>query len=222
MPASAATPYLLVLDDHPLVGRGMVQCLQAQHLALEVLAVTDWRALDDTVARRGAPGLLIADVWLADGASVPRLQAWSQQHPQVPWLAVSGDDDARTPERVRKAGARGFVHKSAAPQAFAAAVEAVLAGRLAFDAIPPAGEAGAPRQWEARAADLGLTERQGEILALVLRGLPNKRIAQRLDIAESTVKEHVSAVLERLGARNRVEIITRMQHLRLSLPDSAR
>jgi DNA-binding NarL/FixJ family response regulator len=54
--------------------------------------------------------------------------------------------------------------------------------------------------------DLGLTPRQGEILGLVLQGMSNKQVAQSLKIAESTVKEHVSGILERTGAANRMEI----------------
>lgn len=64
-------------------------------------------------------------------------------------------------------------------------------------------------------ADLGLTERQGDILALLLDGLPNKRIAQALSLSESTVKEHVSAVLARMGAHSRVELMTRLRGQRL-------
>ena len=64
-------------------------------------------------------------------------------------------------------------------------------------------------------ADLGLTERQGDILALLLDGLPNKRIAQARSLSESTVKEHVSAVLARMGAHSRVELMTRLRGQRL-------
>jgi DNA-binding NarL/FixJ family response regulator len=68
-----------------------------------------------------------------------------------------------------------------------------------------------PREWEVTPAELGLTPRQGEILALVLRGLPNKRIALTLSLAESTVKEHLTGIFERLGVKSRVEV---MAHLR--------
>ena len=66
--------------------------------------------------------------------------------------------------------------------------------------------------------ELGLSARQGQILALVLQGLPNKRIASQLDIAESTVKEHVTGILERLRVRTRVEAITLLRGRRLELP----
>ena len=68
-------------------------------------------------------------------------------------------------------------------------------------------------------AELGLSTRQGQVLALVLQGLPNKRIALQYDLSESTVKEHMSAILLRLGARPRVEAITRLRGRRLVLPE---
>lgn len=61
-----------------------------------------------------------------------------------------------------------------------------------------------------RAAELGLTPRQGEVLAMLLLGLPNKRIARALNVTEATVKEHVTGILGRLGVANRVEAILRL------------
>ena len=73
------------------------------------------------------------------------------------------------------------------------------------------------REWDVTPAELGLTPRQGEILALVLRGLPNRGIALSLDVTESTVKEHLTGILERLGVRTRVEILTHLRGRRLVL-----
>ena len=67
-------------------------------------------------------------------------------------------------------------------------------------------------------ADLGLTLRQGQALELLLQGLANKQIAAALNLSEHTVKDHVAAILERLGARNRVEAIARLRGVRLELP----
>jgi len=65
------------------------------------------------------------------------------------------------------------------------------------------------------AAELGLTARQGQVLAMMLKGLPNKRIALNLSLSEQTVKEHVTGILERLGARNRIEVITKLRGRKL-------
>jgi DNA-binding NarL/FixJ family response regulator len=73
------------------------------------------------------------------------------------------------------------------------------------------------REWTVSAEELGLTPRQGEILGLLLQGLPNKRIALVLDVSESTVKEHVTGILHKLGVSSRVQAITCLHGRRLVL-----
>jgi DNA-binding NarL/FixJ family response regulator len=81
---------------------------------------------------------------------------------------------------------------------------------------PPAAPAGASR---ASTRDLGLTDRQGDVLKLILRGLPNKLIGRQLQLAEGTVKVHVSAVLRALGVRNRTQAVLAVNRMGLKLPD---
>jgi DNA-binding NarL/FixJ family response regulator len=209
---STPSPYAIILDDHPLVGRGMAQYLQSVRPELSVHAVTTWTETLTLVRVHGLPRVLVADLWLADGNSLPMLAQWRTGNPQVPWLAISADDDPATAQRVRAAGAQGFVHKQATPETFGQAIIAVLDGGVWFEAghLPGAKDP-AKREWQVTPAELGLTARQGDILALLLRGLSNKRIALALNITESTVKEHVTAILERLGVRTRVEAIMAMQ-----------
>lgn len=206
------SPYAIILDDHPLVGRGMAQYLQSVRPELSVRAVTTWNETLELVRTQGCPCVLIADVWLAEGNSLPFLAQWHAAHLDTPWLAISADDDPATSQRVRTAGARGFVHKQATPETFGRAVVTVLGGGQWFEAgQAPGAKDPAKREWQVTPAELGLTARQGDILILLLRGLSNKRIALALDITESTVKEHVTAILERLGVRTRVEAIMAMQ-----------
>jgi DNA-binding NarL/FixJ family response regulator len=210
---------VIVLDDHPLVGRGVAQYLQSVEPALEVLVATGWNEVEQIAAVRGRPRLLVADIWLADGSSIDALSRSRADCPAWVWMAVSGDDDPALARRARDAGARGFVHKAAPPERFGQAFRTVLGGGEWFDETPGPGTAGAtgPREWPVSARELGLTPRQGEILMLVLRGLPNKRIALHLGITESTVKEHVTGILERLGVRSRVEAITRLRGRQLDI-----
>jgi len=67
--------------------------------------------------------------------------------------------------------------------------------------------------------DLGLTDRQSDVLRLILRGLPNKLIGRQLQLAEGTVKVHVSAVLRALNARNRTQAVLAVNRLGLKLPE---
>ena len=208
----------IVLDDHPLVARGMAQYLQALHPELAVSTVANWEDLQQRVREEGCPRLLVADVWLAESNSLAVLSAWRAHCDQTRWLAISGDDDASVPQRVRQAGAQGFVHKQAPPEVFAQACAALIAGGEWFAAEVPSTPPGSRvREWSVTPAELGLTPRQGEILALIVQGLPNKRIALALGLSESTVKEHVTAILDRLGVNSRVQAITHLRGRRLAL-----
>jgi DNA-binding NarL/FixJ family response regulator len=211
--------YAIVLDDHPLVGRGMAQYLQSICPELSVCVATQWSEVLRLQQTQGCPRLLVADVWLADGSSLQVLERWCAECPAAAWLAISGDDDPSVAARVEAAGARGFLHKQAAPEVFGAAIQAVLGGgRWLAPATAPVAATVAPREWPVSPAELGLTVRQGEILSLVMRGLPNKRIASQLGIAECTVKEHVTGILERLGVRSRLEAIAHLRGRRMELP----
>jgi DNA-binding NarL/FixJ family response regulator len=214
--------FIIVLDDHPLVGRGMAQFLQGIYPALDVCVATRWDEVQQQLNTGGSPQLIVADVWLAGGDSLALLGSWRALQPHAPWLATSGDDDPSVQQRVCSAGAQGFVHKQAAPDEFARAAAALMAGLTWFEAaaVPEAAPAQS-RDWAVTPAELRLTPRQGEILALVLRGLPNKRIALMLGLSESTVKEHLSGILERLGVKTRVEILTHLRGRRLVLEPPA-
>ncbi|MDD2925169.1 response regulator transcription factor [Rhodoferax sp.] len=215
-------PYAIVLDDHPLVARGIAQYLQALVPGLSVSVATNWVGAMAQQLVQGCPLLLVADVWLADDNSLSYFDTWRSVCPDGIWLAISGDDDPRIVQRVRAAGAQGFVHKQASSDVFDAAFSTVLAGGQWYPE-PATGTANVTlRRWEVSPAELGLTTRQGDILSLVLRGLPNKRIALMLGITESTVKEHITAILQRMGASNRVELMTLMQERRLTLQKSSR
>lgn len=215
-------PYVIVLDDHPLVGRGMAQYVLSICPDLAVSVATQRSDLLQLQQTHGCPRLLVADVWLADGSSLLALERWCAECPATPWLAISGDDDPAVVTRVQAAGARGFVHKQAPPEMFGAAIKAVLGGgRWYGPEHSPRHTAPAPREWPVSPEELGLTLRQGEILRLVMRGLPNKRIATQLGIVESTVKEHVTGILERLGVRSRVEAIAQLRGRRMELPDES-
>lgn len=214
---STHPPYAIVLDDHPLVGRGMAQYLQAVRPELLVHVATAWAQVHQHIQASGCPLVLVADVWLADSNSLATLAQWRSQCHGTPWLAISGDDDPLMQTRVRNAGAQGFVHKQAAPEVFGLAFAAMLAGGRWFESSLET-SANQPREWAVSPVELGLTPRQGEILALVLRGLPNKRIAQMLCLSESTVKEHLTGIFERLGVKSRVEILTHLRGRQLVLP----
>lgn len=221
-PPPSAAPYGLVVDDHPLVAQGMAEFLRLHPgLGTAHHAIGMAEALR-LVARHGPPAVALVDFWLADGATAPFVRNLLAMAPQARILIVSGDHHPAIALKARKSGAHGFVHKQETPDTFAAAVTAVLGGALWFgpdapDAAGPlaSGAAALAREVHLSPADLGLTPRQGQILAMVLEGHPNKPIASALHVSEHTVKEHITAILQKLGARNRVEAIAKLRGVRI-------
>ncbi len=211
-------PYALILDDHPLVARGMAEFLRALRPGMDMQTAAGVADAWECITQRGMPRLVLVDYWLADGAALAQVARLRAHCPSTTIAVVSGDDDPQMAERARLAGAHGFIHKQETPEVFDAAVQALLAGRSWYSTRPAAAQAPRGHEQPVTPGDLGLSVRQGEILALLLQGLPNKRIAQQYGLSESTVKEHVSAILLRMGARTRVEAITLLRGRRLVLP----
>lgn len=214
--------YGLVVDDHPLVAHGMAAFLRLHKKLDDAVSAGSPPEALRTIAQRGAPAIALVDFWLADGATDLFVRDVLALAPSTRVLMVSGDSHPAIVLKVRASGAHGFVHKQEAPEALAAAVSAVLDGGTWFDAAPdsPPAVADTPlaREVPLAPSDLGLTPRQGEILALLLQGLPNKPIAAALNVSEHTVKEHVTAILHKLQARNRVEAIAKLRGVRLEVP----
>lgn len=186
---------LLLIDDHPLFSVGFAHAL-SQASSVEVLtAPTIKDGLDQAAAWPGLDIVLI-DYRLGDTDGLAGLRCFGERFPMVARVLISGDEDPALALRARAAGASGFLGKSASIAALLAALQRVANGDVVFDDAAVRIRAGA-------------TARQMEVLTLVAQGQPNKRIALELGIAERTVKLHVTALLETLGARNRTHLLVR-------------
>jgi len=207
----------LVIDDHPLSASGIADFLLSHcgfGQARPVSSIAEFWAILDAAQ---PPSLAVVDFWLPEGASLPLLVQMKRQYPATRLLAISADDNSAVSDKAREAGADGFLHKQEAPEIFGRAVAALLRGDTWFHSGPFAvtGSNQPLKELPVTAAELGLTARQGQVLAMMLKGLPNKRIALNLSLSEQTVKEHVTGILERLGARNRIEVITMLRGKKL-------
>lgn len=211
--------YALIVDDHPLLGSGIAQFIKARHLVEAVYNVCESKAALDVIEQHGAPALAIVDFWLATGASVELLTHLRLHCPSTAILVISGDASAEVQAKAGIWGAQGFIDKQASPEVFTQAIAAVLSGMTWFHTSPTdaAVRPAASHDLPTTPAELGLSLRQGQILALVLQGLPNKRIALALSVTESTIKEHITAILQKLSVSNRVEAITKLRGCRLVL-----
>jgi DNA-binding NarL/FixJ family response regulator len=203
------------------VGRGVAEYLKAHLLLGDAMVASHADEVLALIDKLGSPAVMLVDFWLSEGATDRLISLVRSRWPDTKVLVMSGDDNPAIVTKALACGAHGFLHKQEAPQAFSDAVSAVLAGQTWYgsNSVSMAEALGTPRNARSvtvTPADLGLTVRQGQILSMLLQALPNKRIADALSVSENTVKEHVTAILQKLSVGNRVELITKLRGMTLA------
>ncbi|HKA42662.1 MAG TPA: response regulator transcription factor [Burkholderiales bacterium] len=228
---------ILVVDDHPMMAEALRLALLTLERAADVVCVGDLAGAlaataDDTF------DLALLDLGLPDCAGHDGLVRLREERPYLPVVVVSGVSDSEAIVSALDLGAMGFIPKTSSREVMLNAVRLVASGGIfvpiealksrsgrgagpAATAAPPAMDRppAAPGAAAITPAGLGLTPRQGDVLSLVLKGLPNKLIARKLDITEGTVKAHVSAVLQALSVSTRTQALIAATRLGLHLED---
>lgn len=194
---------LLLVDDHPLFGVGFAHALTHAQPGVEVQTVL---TLDEGLAwaaRCADLDVVLIDYRLGGDNGLDGLRRFGASHPLVARVLISGDEDTALAARARTAGAAAFLGKSLAIGQVLQALQVVCSGGEHFSAAASA------LSHQQQAPDAGPTARQLEVLSLIARGRQNKHIADELGIAERTVKLHVTALLDALGASNRTHLLVR-------------
>jgi DNA-binding NarL/FixJ family response regulator len=191
---------VLLADDHPALRLGLRVLLQrAPDVELVGEAEDGEKALAQIESRR--PDVAVLDCELPEMAGVDVALEIRRRNLPVRVLALSAYDSERYVRGMLEAGAVGYLLKDEAPETIVTAVRAAARGEGYFS--PPV--AAKMASWVRGERPGGLTEREVEVLRLIVEGLSNKEIAYRLQVAERTVQFHVSNVLHKLGAASRVE-----------------
>jgi NarL family two-component system response regulator LiaR len=193
---------LLIVDDHSVVREGLRAFLRLQE-GIEV--VGEAASADDavSVAATSSPDVVLLDLVMPEGDGIGAIRRLLEVAPGVRVLVLTSfADDAQIFAAIA-AGAAGYLLKDVDPQALADGIRDVHAGRPALHASVAARlmrRSGSPRPMSDH-----LTPRERDVLRLVVEGLANKQIAQRLGIGEKTIKTHVSRVLAKLGVTDRTQ-----------------
>lgn len=211
----------LVVDDHALIREAMHGVLRHLRADAVVTEAADARGALAALQAEPDTDLVLLDVHLPDQDGVALLATLIERHPGVGVVMLSADKDPAVIRRALELGAQGFVPKTETREVLCSALALVLAGGVyvppdAMRSAPAAGP-GAPPATTGPAAS-GLTERQLEVLALLMEGKNNKLIGRALDLAEPTVKNHVSAILKALGVTTRTEAVIAVTRLGWTLP----
>ncbi|WP_345752965.1 response regulator transcription factor [Microbacterium rhizophilus] len=201
------TPRVLLVDDHATMRMGFRTILEASGIAVAGEAATGAAAVAAAAAL--SPDVILMDVQMPDmdGIEATRRILGADRAPRILIVTTFDRDDYLF--AALDAGASGFLLKNAGPEELVAAVRVVAAGDalLAPEVTRRVIERHARPAAAPVASDPGFTEREGEVLRLLADALSNAEIAERLFIGEATVKTHVSNILQKLGARDRVAAV---------------
>jgi len=214
---------VLVVDDHPLILEALKQVLRDLDPGIAVLEARD---AEEALARASAHpdlGLVLLDLMLPGRHGLDLLPCLRRDCPSVPVVVLSATEDRENVMRAIGEGAMGFIPKSSRTEVLLAALRLVFSGGVYLP--PSAFASGAGQKTETRPPgaavrhprEVGLTERQAQVLALLVQGKSNKLICRELDLAEGTVKIHVTAILRALDVPNRTEAVVAVSRLGLRL-----
>ncbi len=195
---------VFLLDDHEIVRRGVRNLLEAE-TGITVIGEADTAAA--ALARIPAlrPHVAVLDVRLPDGDGVTVCRELRSQMPALACLMLTAHDDGDALFDAVMAGASGYVLKQIHGADLAGAVRAVAAGESVLDP-DAAGKMMARTRAQADVDPLaGLTGKEREVLELIGEGLTNRQIAERMYLAEKTVKNYTSALYAKLGMQRRAQ-----------------
>lgn len=198
---------IIIVDDHPLFRGALNQALSASLESSEIVEAGSLDELTEKLSGGLDVDLILLDLTMPGVQGISGLVFLRGQHPEIPVMVVSANDDPNIIRRCMDCGASGFVPKSQPVDQIRTAVRSVLDGNIWS---PPGVNLSAAVDVET--ADLlsrlsSLTPQQVRVLMMLGEGLLNKQIAYKLGVSEATIKAHVSAILQKLGVDSRTQAV---------------
>ncbi len=195
---------VLLVDDHTVVRSGLGAVL----LASEDLQLVGEAGDGEEAIRcceKTQPDVILMDLLMPKMDGVTATKIIKERWPGVKIIALTSFKEKEYVEGALKAGATGYLLKNITAAELLSAIHGAVAGRPSLS--PEAAQVLIQKVSEPAGPAVDLTDREQEILALMVEGLPNNEIAQRLVVSQSTVKFHVSNILSKLGVTSRTEAV---------------
>ena len=196
---------VLVVDDHVMVRKGLVSLLEAyEDLTLAGEAPDGEQAV--LLYEHTRPDVVLMDMLMPRMDGIEAIKNIRERYPEARIIALTSFDTDDLVQRSLQAGAIGYLLKNASAEELAKAIRSAHIGRRTLG--PEAADALVRNLNRPPEVGSDLTDRERDILSLMVEGLNNTDISIRMHLSSSTVKFHVSAVLSKLGVANRVEAVT--------------
>jgi NarL family two-component system response regulator LiaR len=195
---------VVLVDDHTMVRRGLATFLKVfDDLELAGEAASGEDALQ--LCAQVLPDVVLMDMVMPDMDGVTATRAIRQQCPRVQVVALTSFKDEELVQSALQAGAIGYLLKDVSADELAQAIRAAHAGRATLS--PEAAQTLVYAATQPPTPGRDLTERERDVLALMVEGLNNTQIADKLVVSPSTIKSHVSHILAKLGVASRTEAV---------------
>ncbi|NVO56690.1 response regulator transcription factor [Rhodobacteraceae bacterium B1Z28] len=199
---------VLIVDDHPLYSDALAAALELSFEECRIKKAKTLKQTFEVLSGGFRPDLIMFDLKLPDVTGISGFQQLRERWPSVPVLVISSLASSELVRSLIEHGAMGFLPKDASAQTLKRVIGEIAAGRRY---VPP--EYSQVEETKSAKADVyesspelsTLTPQQVRILKLICVGKSNKQIAYELSLAEATVKAHITALLRRLGVRNRTQ-----------------
>jgi len=203
---------VLLVDDHDVILDGLTAMLRSYAARVQILGRARTGAEALTALSRGVtPDVVLLDVKLRAESGLDLCRELLHRSPEVKVVFFTVYDDEQYLFQALRMGASGYLLKQTRGAELVDHLEAVIAGEIVIDTVIAARVALAAARLDAGefwpGARLGLTQRESEVLELVVRGLSNRAIAAQLVVGDETVKSHVSALYRKLGVGERSQAV---------------
>ncbi len=201
---------VLIADDIRILRQGLKAVLeQDEGLQVVALAENGRDALEKCGVYR--PDVVMMDMRMPDYDGAYGIRAIKQQFPEIRVLALTTFDDEETIEKAVSSGVDGYILKEMEDEKVIASVKSVYAGMSIFggrvyQVMKKRMDSAGSRQEAASGEAVPLTPRELDVVRLVVRGCDNKEIAAELYLAEGTVRNQISKILEKLGLKDRTQL----------------
>lgn len=206
---SATSVRVILADDHTLVRAGIRRIIESQPGCVVVGEAADGHEAIETL-RRVQADVLVLDLKMEGRDGIEVLRVAKADRPEVRVIVLTMHAGREYVARAMEEGANGYLLKDSAVQDLAAAIDAVMAGRTYFSPAIQQQMAEILNGREPATPDLrALTDREREVLVLLVRGLSTKEIAAALDIGARTVETHRANLMRKLGVRS-VALLTQV------------